>query len=37
MLVKKPMSGAEIVEVIQKETGGRWIPSSGSVYPLLRG
>ncbi len=35
MLVKKPMSGAEIVEVIQKETGGRWIPSSGSVYPLL--
>jgi len=35
MLVKKPMSGVEIVEVIGKETGGRWIPSSGSVYPLL--
>ena len=35
MLVKKPMSGVEIVEVITKETGGRWIPSSGSVYPLL--
>jgi len=35
MLVKKPMSGVEIVEVIEKETGGRWIPSSGSVYPLL--
>lgn len=29
------MSGVEIVEVIEKETGGRWIPSSGSVYPLL--
>ena len=29
------MSGVEIVEVIGKETGGRWIPSSGSVYPLL--
>jgi DNA-binding PadR family transcriptional regulator len=29
------MSGVEIVEVIAKETGGRWIPSSGSVYPLL--
>ena len=29
------MSGAEIVEVIKEETGGRWIPSSGSVYPLL--
>jgi DNA-binding PadR family transcriptional regulator len=35
MLAKKPLSGVEIVEVIEKETGGRWIPSSGSVYPLL--
>jgi DNA-binding PadR family transcriptional regulator len=35
MLAKKPMSGVEIVEVIDKETGGRWIPSSGSIYPLL--
>jgi DNA-binding PadR family transcriptional regulator len=35
MLAKKPMSGVEIVETIEKETGGRWIPSSGSVYPLL--
>ena len=35
MLAKKPMSGVEIVELIGKETGGRWIPSSGSVYPLL--
>jgi DNA-binding PadR family transcriptional regulator len=35
MLAKKSMSGSEIVEVIEKETGGRWKPSSGSVYPLL--
>jgi DNA-binding PadR family transcriptional regulator len=35
MLSKKSMSGVEIVEVIEKETGGRWIPSSGSIYPLL--
>ena len=35
MIAKQPMSGVEIVEVIGKETGGRWIPSSGSVYPLL--
>jgi len=35
MLAKKPMSGVEIVDIIDKETGGRWIPSSGSVYPLL--
>jgi DNA-binding PadR family transcriptional regulator len=35
-LVEKPMSGAEIVEEIERETGGKWKPSSGSIYPLLR-
>lgn len=35
MLMKNPMSGSEIVEVIEKETSGRWKPSSGSIYPLL--
>jgi DNA-binding PadR family transcriptional regulator len=35
MLAKKPMSGSEIVEVIENETAGRWKPSSGSIYPLL--
>ena len=35
MLVKKPMSGVEIVEVIEKETEGKWKPSPGSIYPLL--
>ncbi|MCW4015009.1 MAG: PadR family transcriptional regulator [Candidatus Bathyarchaeota archaeon] len=35
MIMKKPMSGSEIVEVIEKETGGRWKPSPGSIYPLL--
>ena len=34
-LVEKPMSGAEIVETIVRETGGKWKPSSGSIYPLL--
>ena len=29
------MSGAEIVEEIESETGGRWKPSPGSIYPLL--
>ncbi len=29
------MSGSEIVEAIERETGGRWKPSSGSIYPLL--
>jgi DNA-binding PadR family transcriptional regulator len=34
-LEEKPMSGAEIVEVIERETGGKWKPSPGSIYPLL--
>jgi DNA-binding PadR family transcriptional regulator len=35
MLAKKPMAGVEIVEVVEKETGGKWKPSPGSIYPLL--
>ena len=35
MLSEKPMSGAEIAEQIEKQTGGRWKPSPGSLYPLL--
>jgi len=35
ILARKPMSGVEIVELIDNETGGRWKPSSGSIYPLL--
>ena len=34
MISEKPMSGVEIVEVIEKQTGS-WKPSSGSIYPLL--
>ncbi|MEJ2272357.1 MAG: PadR family transcriptional regulator [Candidatus Bathyarchaeota archaeon] len=34
MINERPMSGAEIVEEIEKETGS-WKPSSGSIYPLL--
>jgi DNA-binding PadR family transcriptional regulator len=35
MLSEKHMSGIEIAEQIQKQTGGRWKPSPGSIYPLL--
>jgi len=35
MLSEKPMSGTEIAERINEQTGGRWKPSSGSIYPLL--
>lgn len=35
LLAEKPLSGVEIVDVIEKETGGKWKPSPGSIYPLL--
>ena len=34
-LNQKPMSGSELMEEIQKHTGGNWKPSPGSIYPLL--
>lgn len=34
MISERPMSGVEIVEEIEKQTGS-WKPSSGSIYPLL--
>lgn len=35
LLKEKPMSGSEIMREIERETGGHWKPSPGSVYPLL--
>ncbi len=35
LLNEKPMSGSEITSEIEKQTNGRWKPSSGSIYPLL--
>jgi DNA-binding PadR family transcriptional regulator len=34
-LNEKPMSGSEIINEIEKQTGGFWKPSPGSIYPLL--
>jgi len=34
-LSEKDMSGSELMEEIQKRTGGHWKPSPGSIYPLL--
>ncbi len=31
----KPMSGSELMEQIERHTGGFWKPSPGSIYPLL--
>jgi DNA-binding PadR family transcriptional regulator len=35
LLKERPMSGSEIMEEVEKQTGGQWKPSPGSVYPLL--
>ncbi|MGQ9597633.1 MAG: PadR family transcriptional regulator [Thermoproteota archaeon] len=35
MLSEKPMSGSEIMDMMEKETRGTWRPSPGSIYPLL--
>jgi DNA-binding PadR family transcriptional regulator len=34
-LNEKSMSGSELMEQIEKHTGGFWKPSPGSIYPLL--
>ena len=34
-LNQTPMSGSELIEDIEKHTGGCWKPSPGSIYPLL--
>ncbi len=34
-LSEKPLSGSELIENIEKSTGGFWKPSPGSIYPLL--
>jgi DNA-binding PadR family transcriptional regulator len=34
MISEKPLSGAEIMDEIEKQTGS-WKPSPGSIYPLL--
>jgi DNA-binding PadR family transcriptional regulator len=34
-LYEKPMSGSEIINDVEKRTGGCWKPSPGSIYPLL--
>lgn len=35
LLSESPMSGSEIMDTIERESGGLWRPSPGSIYPLL--
>ena len=35
-LQKKPKSGYEIISEIKEKTEGAWVPSKGTIYPLLK-
>ncbi|HUS99788.1 MAG TPA: PadR family transcriptional regulator [Candidatus Thermoplasmatota archaeon] len=35
-LQKQPKSGYEIISEIKQKTEGTWIPSKGTIYPLLK-
>ena len=35
-LKKKPKSGYELLREIKEKTNGKWIPSKGAIYPLLK-
>lgn len=35
-LKKKPKSGYEIISEIKEKTEGAWVPSKGTIYPLLK-
>jgi DNA-binding PadR family transcriptional regulator len=35
-LKEKPMHGYEVIQKLEEESGGRWRPSAGSVYPTLQ-
>ncbi len=36
VLTVKPMHGYEVIQALEAQSGGRWRPSAGSVYPTLQ-
>jgi DNA-binding PadR family transcriptional regulator len=36
VLASKPMHGYEVITELEAQSGGRWRPSAGSVYPTLQ-
>jgi DNA-binding PadR family transcriptional regulator len=36
VLATKPMHGYEVIQALETQSGGRWRPSAGSVYPTLQ-
>jgi len=35
-LDKRPASGYELIKEVEEKTRGKWIPSKGTLYPVLR-
>src|SRR3954471_22565772 len=35
-LATKPMHGYEVIQTLESQSGGRWRPSAGSIYPTLQ-
>jgi DNA-binding PadR family transcriptional regulator len=35
-LATKPMHGYEVIQALEAQSGGRWRPSAGSIYPTLQ-
>ena len=35
-LAHKPMHGYEVIQALEAQSGGRWRPSAGSIYPTLQ-
>jgi DNA-binding PadR family transcriptional regulator len=36
VLTLRPMHGYEVIQELEEQSGGRWRPSAGSVYPTLQ-
>jgi DNA-binding PadR family transcriptional regulator len=36
VLALRPMHGYEVIQELEEQSGGRWRPSAGSVYPTLQ-
>src|SRR6185295_9902708 len=35
-IATRPMHGYEVIQELEEQSGGRWRPSAGSVYPTLQ-
>lgn len=35
IISKKPIHGYDIIQIMDEKSHGRWVPSPGSIYPIL--